>query len=176
MKFCPNCGTKIDDQKAGCPNCGFKPFNYIMEAKMSDINLDGEKPKDTKVEAKKTESEKEPILTSHAVKGRYEKYDYYENRSYDTYNYNSYDYVNAESDVDAEVEPSLAAKILLILMVILANIVGAVVGIIVGGVFISKNGKGYKSYGKKLVITSSVFLILDILLWWLIFIAFRKML
>lgn len=95
MKFCPNCGTKIENLKE-CPNCGFKP---------EDITKPEEKKNKNTKPAKKV-------------------YDYYENRSYDADNYDSYDYMKAETEVDMETEPSLASKILLILMVILFNKIG----------------------------------------------------
>lgn len=177
MKFCPNCGTKIEDQEAGCPNCGFKSFEYILEAKKRDTNTDANtdeiKSDSVKDETQKDEGTQKVVP---AVKGKDEKYDYYENRSYNTNNYDSYDFINAEEAVDTEEEPSLASKILLIVMVVLLNVLGAIVGLIVGGVFAYKNGRGYKSYGKKLIITSAVFLILDIFCWWMIFIALRNIL
>ncbi|MEA4971955.1 hypothetical protein SDC9_111608 [bioreactor metagenome] len=190
MKFCPNCGTKIEDQEAGCPNCGFKSFEYILEAKKRDTNteINADTNADTNADEIKAEPVKaEPVIDEYqkdeetekvvpAVKGKNEKYDYYENRSYDTNNYDSYDYINAEESVDTEEEPSLASKILLIVMVVLLNVLGAIIGFVVGGVFAYKNGRGYKSYGKKLVITSAVFLILDIFCWWMIFIALRNIL
>ena len=57
MKFCPNCGTKIENLKE-CPNCGFKP---------EDITKPEEKKNKNTKPAKKV-------------------YDYYENRSYDADN------------------------------------------------------------------------------------------
>lgn len=169
MKFCPNCGTKIEDQKVGCPNCGFKPFESVLEAKKGNLEAGTVKDKPHNDELHKVTNE---VVAPENKK--HEKYDYYENRSYNEYNYDSYDYVNAEESVDTQAEPSIAAKILLIVMVVFFNVVGAVIGLIVGGAFACKNGKGYKSYGKKLIITSSVFLVLDILLWWIILLALRK--
>ena len=146
MKFCPNCGTKIENLKE-CPNCGFKP---------EDITKPEEKKNKNTKPAKKV-------------------YDYYENRSDDADNYDSYDYMKAETEVDMETEPSLASKILLILMVILFNIPGAVIGAVVSDIFMGKKGEGYKSYGKKLLIVSIVVIVIDIIAIWFALMAFKSM-
>lgn len=174
MKFCPNCGTKIENQKAGCPNCGFKPFDMIFEAKMDNAQTTTFIVESTKDKPEKDEYLKDTKKVSPSAKKKHEIYDYYENRSYDEYNYDSYDYVNAEEAVNTQEEPSLSSKILLIVTVVLFNIVGAVIGLIVGGVFVCKNGKGYKNFGKTLIITSAVFLVVDIFLWWIILMALRN--
>lgn len=171
MKFCPNCGTKIEDQKTGCPNCGFKTFEYVLEVKKNDKSSNV-------VDADMKKSDQKIIDENavQAVKGKHEKYDYYENRSYDTYNYDSYDYMNSEASVDTKDEPSLSSKIFLIAIVVFLNVIGAIIGLIVGGVFVYKKAGGYKSYGKKLIIASAVFLVLDIFCWWMIFMALGNIL
>ena len=84
------------------------------------------------------------------------KYDYYENKAYDTYDY---------------MEPSTAAKVALILIAVYFNVIGAIIGIIAGGIYVNKNGAGYKSFGKMLLIVSIVFLVIDIVLWLMVFAA-----
>ena len=83
--------------------------------------------------------------------------------------------MKAETEVDMETEPSFASKILLILMVILFNIPGAVIGAVVSAIFMGKKGEGYKSYGKKLLIVSIVFIVIDIIAIWFAFMAFKSM-
>ena len=37
MKFCPNCGTKIENLKE-CPNCGFKPEDITKPEEKKNKN------------------------------------------------------------------------------------------------------------------------------------------
>ena len=52
----------------------------------------------------------------------------------------------------------------LILIAVYFNVIGAIIGIIVGAVYMGKEGTGYKSYGRMLLIVSIVFLVIDILM------------
>lgn len=90
------------------------------------------------------------------------KYDYYENKAYDTY-----DYMEEAKRINTKEEPSTAAKVALILIAVYFNVIGAIIGIIAGGIYVNKNGAGYKSFGKMLLIVSIVFLVIDIVLWYL---------
>ena len=76
-------------------------------------------------------------------KGYYyeKKYDYYENRAYDTY-----DYMKEAERINTKDEPSTAAKVALILIAVYFNVIGAIIGIVAGGIYLNKNGEGYKSY------------------------------
>lgn len=94
------------------------------------------------------------------------KYDYYENKAYDTY-----DYMEEAKRINTKEEPSTAAKVALILIAVYFNVIGAVIGIIAGGIYVNKNGAGYKSFGKMLLIVSIVFLVIDIVLWLMVFAA-----
>lgn len=97
----------------------------------------------------------------------YEKqYDYYENKAYDTY-----DYMEEAKRINTKEEPSTAAKVALILIAVYFNVIGAIIGIIAGGIYVNKNGEGYKSFGKMLLIVSIVFLVIDIVLWLMVFAA-----
>lgn len=97
----------------------------------------------------------------------YEKqYDYYENKAYDTY-----DYMEEAKRINTKEEPSTAAKVALILIAVYFNVIGAIIGIIAGGIYVNKNGAGYKSFGKMLLIVSIVFLVIDIVLWLMVFAA-----
>ena len=87
--------------------------------------------------------------------------DKYEGRETDKYD--SYDFMQDAKKVDVREEPSVAARVLLILMAIFLHVIGAVAGIVVGIVYMNKEQLGYKSYGKVLLIISIVFLVLDIL-------------
>lgn len=174
MNFCPNCGTQIEEQKAGCPNCGFRPSEYSAEIEKKNIQEikanDDIKPQQK--EDKHTKLEKSEF-NAPKVRGKHEKYDYYENRSYDKYNYNPYGYMNEEKSSDVEKELSLSAKVLLIVMVVFLNIFGAVAGIVIGVVFMRRNENAYKSFGKKLLVTSVIFFIVDILIWRIILATLR---
>lgn len=101
-------------------------------------------------------------------KGSYyeKKYDYYENRSYDTY-----DYMKEAERINTKDEPSTAAKVALILIAVYFNVIGAIIGIIAGGIYLNKNGEGYKSYGKMLLIVSIVFLVIDVVIFIMLFAA-----
>ena len=94
------------------------------------------------------------------------KYDYYENKAYDTY-----DYMEEAKRIKTKEEPSTAAKVALILIAVYFNVIGAIIGIIAGGIYVNKNGAGYKSFGKMLLIVSIVFLVIDIVLWLMVFAA-----
>lgn len=94
------------------------------------------------------------------------KYDYYENKAYDTY-----DYMEEAKRINTKEEPSTAAKVALILIAVYFNVIGAIIGIIAGGIYVNKNGAGYKSFGKMLLIVSIVFLVIDIVLWIMVFAA-----
>ena len=94
------------------------------------------------------------------------KYDYYENKSYDTY-----DYMEEAKRINTKEEPSTAAKVALILIAVYFNVIGAIIGISAGGIYVNKNGAGYKSFGKMLLIVSIVFLVIDIVLWLMVFAA-----
>ena len=94
------------------------------------------------------------------------KYDYYENKAYDTY-----DYMEEAKRINTKEEPSTAAKVALILIAVYFNVIGAIIGIIAGGIYVNKNGAGYKSFGKMLLIVSIVFLVIDIVLWLMVFAA-----
>ena len=94
------------------------------------------------------------------------KYDYYENKAYDTY-----DYMEEAKRINTKEEPSTAAKVALILIAVYFNVIGAIIGIIAGGIYVNKNGEGYKSFGKMLLIVSIVFLVIDIVLWLMVFAA-----
>lgn len=101
-------------------------------------------------------------------KGSYyeKKYDYYENRAYDTY-----DYMKEAERINTKDEPSTAAKVALILIAVYFNVIGAIIGIIAGGIYLNKNGEGYKSYGKMLLIVSIVFLVIDVVIFIMLFAA-----
>lgn len=94
------------------------------------------------------------------------KYDYYENKAYDTY-----DYMEEAKRINTKEEPSTAAKVALILIAVYFNVIGAIIGIIAGGIYVNKNGAGYKSFGKMMLIVSIVFLVIDIVLWLMVFAA-----
>ena len=94
------------------------------------------------------------------------KYDYYENKAYDTY-----DYMEEAKRINTKEEPSTAAKVALILIAVYFNVIDAIIGIIAGGIYVNKNGAGYKSFGKMLLIVSIVFLVIDIVLWLMVFAA-----
>lgn len=94
------------------------------------------------------------------------KYDYYENKAYDTY-----DYMEEAKRINTKEEPSTAAKVALILIAVYFNVIGAIIGIIAGGIYVNKNGAGYKSFGKMLLIVSIVFLVIDVVLWLMVFAA-----
>jgi hypothetical protein len=94
------------------------------------------------------------------------KYDYYENKAYDTY-----DYMEEAKRINTKEEPSTAAKVALILIAVYFNVIGAIIGIVAGGIYVNKNGAGYKSFGKMLLIVSIVFLVIDIVLWLMVFAA-----
>ena len=94
------------------------------------------------------------------------KYDYYENKAYDTY-----DYMEEAKRINTKEEPSTAAKVALILIAVYFNVIGAIIGIIAGGIYVNKNGEGYKSFGKMLLIVSIVFLVIVIVLWLMVFAA-----
>lgn len=94
------------------------------------------------------------------------KYDSYENKAYDTY-----DYMEEAKRINTKEEPSTAAKVALILIAVYFNVIGAIIGIIAGGIYVNKNGAGYKSFGKMLLIVSIVFLVIDIVLWLMVFAA-----
>ena len=94
------------------------------------------------------------------------KYDYYENKAYDTY-----DYMEEAKRINTKEEPSTAAKVALILIAVYFNVIGAIIGIIAGGIYVNKNGAGYQSFGKMLLIVSIVFLVIDIVLWLMVFAA-----
>ena len=94
------------------------------------------------------------------------KYDYYENKAYDTY-----DYMEEAKRINTKEEPSTAAKVALILIAVYFNVIGAIIGIIAGGIYVNKNGAGYKSFGKMLITVSIVFLVIDIVLWLMVFAA-----
>lgn len=94
------------------------------------------------------------------------KYDYYENKAYDTY-----DYMEEAKRINTKEEPSTAAKVALILIAVYFNVIGAIIGIIAGGIYVNKNGAGYKRFGKMLLIVSIVFLVIDIVLWLMVFAA-----
>ena len=87
---------------------------------------------------------------------------YYENKNYD--NYDTFDYMEEAKRINTREEPSTAAKVALILIAVYFNIIGAIIGIIVGAVYMGKEGAGYKSYGRMLLIVSVVFLVIDILM------------
>ena len=87
---------------------------------------------------------------------------YYENKNYD--NYDTFDYMEEAKRINTREEPSTAAKVALILIVVYFNVIGAIIGIIVGAVYMGKEGAGYKSYGRMLLIVSIVFLVIDILM------------
>lgn len=87
---------------------------------------------------------------------------YYENKNYD--NYDTFDYMEEAKRINTREEPSTAAKVALILIAVYFNVIGAIIGIIVGAVYMGKEGMGYKSYGKMLLIVSVVFLVIDILM------------
>ncbi len=89
---------------------------------------------------------------------------YYDDKKYDTY-----DYMKDAEEADIKSEPSTAARVLLVLMTVFLNMLGATIGIIVGAVYMGKSSRGYKSYGKMLMILSIVFLIVDIFLWVILF-------
>lgn len=109
-----------------------------------------------------TEQKKEQKKGSYYEK----KYDYYENRAYDTY-----DYMKEAERINTKDEPSTAAKVALILIAVYFNVIGAIIGIIAGGIYLNKNGEGYKSYGKMLLIVSIVFLVIDIVIFIMLFAA-----
>ena len=94
------------------------------------------------------------------------KYDYYENKAYDTY-----DYMEEAKRINTKEEPSTAAKVALILIAVYFNVIGAIIGIIAGGIYVNKNGAGYKSFGKMLLFVSIVFLVIVIVLWLMVFAA-----
>ena len=94
------------------------------------------------------------------------KYDYYENKAYDTYVY-----MEEAKRINTKEEPSTAAKVALILIAVYFNVIGAIIGIIAGGIYVNKNGAGYKSFGKMLLIVSIVFLVIDVVLWLMVFAA-----
>ena len=94
------------------------------------------------------------------------KYDYYKNKAYDTY-----DYMEEAKRINTKEEPSTAAKVALILIAVYFNVIGAIIGIIAGGIYVNKNGAGYKSFGKMLLIVSIVFLVIYIVLWLMVFAA-----
>lgn len=94
------------------------------------------------------------------------KYDYYENKAYDTY-----DYMEEAKRINTKEEPSTAAKVALILIAVYFNVIGAIIGIVAGGIYVNKNGAGYKSFGKMLLIVSIVFLVIDVVLWLMVFAA-----
>lgn len=87
---------------------------------------------------------------------------YYENKNYD--NYDTFDYMEEAKRINTREEPSTAAKVALILIAVYFNLIGAIIGIIVGAVYMGKEGAGYKSYGRMLLIVSIVFLVIDILM------------
>ena len=87
---------------------------------------------------------------------------YYENKNYD--NYDTFDYMEEAKRINTREEPSTAAKVALILIAVYFNVIGAIIGIIVGTVYMGKEGTGYKSYGRMLLIVSIVFLVIDILM------------
>ena len=87
---------------------------------------------------------------------------YYENKNYD--NYDTFDYMEEAKRINTREEPSTAAKVALILIAVYFNVIGAIIGIIVGAVYMGKEGAGYKSYGRMLLIVSVVFLVIDILM------------
>lgn len=87
---------------------------------------------------------------------------YYENKNYD--NYDTFDYMEEAKRINTREEPSTAAKVALILIAVYFNVIGAIIGIIVGAVYMGKEGTGYKSYGRMLLIVSVVFLVIDILM------------
>lgn len=87
---------------------------------------------------------------------------YYENKNYD--NYDTFDYMEEAKRINTREEPSTAAKVALILIAVYFNVIGAIIGIIVGAVYMGKEGAGYKSYGRMLLIVSIVFLVIDILM------------
>ena len=87
---------------------------------------------------------------------------YYENKNYD--NYDTFDYMEEAKRINTREEPSTAAKVALILIAVYFNVIGAIIGIIVGAVYMGKEGAGYKSYGRMLLIVSIVFLVIDILI------------
>lgn len=87
---------------------------------------------------------------------------YYENKNYD--NYDTFDYMEEAKRINTREEPSTAAKVALILIAVYFNVIGAIIGIIVGTVYMGKEGAGYKSYGRMLLIVSIVFLVIDILM------------
>ncbi len=109
-----------------------------------------------------TEQKKEQKKDSYYEK----KYDYYENRAYDTY-----DYMKEAERINTKDEPSTAAKVALILIAVYFNVIGAIIGIIAGGIYLNKNGEGYKSYGKMLLIVSIVFLVIDVVIFIMLFAA-----
>lgn len=109
-----------------------------------------------------TEQKKEQKKGSYYEK----KYDYYENRAYDTY-----DYMKEAERINTKDEPSTAAKVALILIAVYFNVIGAIIGIIAGGIYLNKNGEGYKSYGKMLLIVSIVFLVIDVVIFIMLFAA-----
>ena len=87
---------------------------------------------------------------------------YYQNKNYD--NYDTFDYMEEAKRINTREEPSTAAKVALILIAVYFNVIGAIIGIIVGAVYMGKEGAGYKSYGRMLLIVSIVFLVIDILM------------
>ncbi len=113
------------------------------------------------MEENKTSTQSTEIQTVEQGNKSYydKKYDYYENKAYDTY-----DYMQEAKRINTREEPSTAAKVALILIAVYFNIIGAIVGIIAGGIYMNKNGEGYKSYGKMLLIVSIVFLVIDIII------------
>ena len=99
------------------------------------------------------------------VKGREEKSgSYYEDKysGYENKNYDTYDYMEEAKRINTREEPSTAAKVALVLIAVYFNVIGAIIGIIFGGIYMNKDGAGYKSYGKMLLIVSIVFLVMDI--------------
>lgn len=99
------------------------------------------------------------------VKGREEKSgSYYEDKysGYENKNYDTYDYMEEAKRINTREEPSTAAKVALVLIAVYFNVIGAIIGIIFGGIYMNKDGAGYKSYGKMLLIVSIVFLVIDI--------------
>lgn len=88
-----------------------------------------------------------------------DKYSGYENKNYDTY-----DYMEEARRINTKDEPSTAAKVALVLIAVYFNVIGAIIGIIFGGIYMNKDGAGYKSYGKMLLIVSIVFLVIDVVI------------
>lgn len=173
MNFCPDCGTKIEDQKEGCPNCGYKPAEHAAGTSAEQIQ-GGRAHPDSELKKDAVPDKFEDVLRNVSkARGNHEKYDYYENRSYDTYHYSTPEPADKGQIPDTKAGLPLSAKVLLIVMVVFLNILGAAAGMIIGAMFMHKGEAGDRSFGRKLLITGAVFLVVDIFVWRMVFMALK---